>query len=168
MKMNRTLTSAVLTALLVTVVFGSQGSKPNFTGTWVLDRTRSEGLPPGTEQTMTISQTGDQLNLENKIPTSGGSISIFDTFIINGKELEVTEKRNDDELKGMRVSKWLTDANGFGSSEELTAVGGDGLPVIQKITRKWLMAPDGKTFTVEADITSTAGVQRTKRIFRKQ
>ena len=166
--MNRTLTSAILTALLITSAFGSQSRQPNFSGTWVLDKSGSEGLPPGTEQMMTISQTGDQLNLENKIRAPGGSISIFDTFIINGKEVAVTEKRNDDELKGTRVSKWLTDGNGFGSREELNAVGGDGLPVIQQITRKWLMAQDGKTFTVEADITSPAGTQHTKRTFRKQ
>src|SRR5207237_9265454 len=101
---------------------------------------------------MTISQTADQLNLENKIRSPGGSISIFDTFIINGKEVAVTEKRNDDELKGKRVSKWLTDRNGFRSRQQLNAVGGGGLPLIQQIARKWFMAADGKECRVEADL----------------
>ena len=48
--MNRTLTSAILTALLITSAFGSQSRQPNFSGTWVLDKSGSEGLPPGTEQ----------------------------------------------------------------------------------------------------------------------
>jgi hypothetical protein len=166
--MKRRLASTVLTTLLVSASFGFEVGKANFTGTWVMDKSRSEGLPSNAEQTMTITQTDDQLILENQIQTAGGNISIYDTFTINGKELEVTEKRSDEELKGKRVSKWLADGNGFESNEELAAVGGDGLPVIQQITRKWLMAVDGKTFTVESNITLPSGIQHTKRTFLKK
>ena len=42
-----------------------------------------------------------------------------DAYIINGKEVEFSQKVNDQESKGKRTSKWLEDGSGFESNEEL-------------------------------------------------
>lgn len=163
--MKRKTRVAFLAAMVLSGGLAFAAAKANFNGTWVMDKTRSEGLPPGVEQLMTITQTGDKLALENKIVTPAGEITISDTFNLNGKEEEVTEKRNDEELKGKRTSKWLADGSGFESSDELTTVGGDGLPISQQINRKWIMSADGKTFTVDLSGTTPRGEMHSKRVF---
>lgn len=114
-----------LTAVVLTGTLALAAAKANFSGTWVMDQSRSEGIPPNVEQTMTLTQVDDKLTLQNKIVTAEGDININDTFTINGKEVEFTQKRNDEEIKGKRTSKWLADGNGFESDEEFTVVGGD-------------------------------------------
>ena len=41
--------------------------KPDFTGSWKMDRARSFGLPANMNQTMTISHKGDQIDVETKL-----------------------------------------------------------------------------------------------------
>ena len=117
---------------------------------------------------MTLTQTGDNLALQNKIATAEGDININDSFTINGKEVEFTQKRNDEEIKGKRTSKWLAEDNSFESTEEFTVLGGDNVPTTQQITRKWVMAADGKTFTVDLFGKTPSGDLHTKRIFVKK
>lgn len=157
-----------VTALILTGSLALAAAKPNFSGTWVMDKTKSEGIPPNVEQTMTLAQVGDNLTLQNKIVTPEGDINIQDAFTINGKEVEFTQKRNDEEIKGKRTSKWLADGNSFESDEEFTTVGGDNLPITQQITRKWVISADGKTFTVDLFGKTPNGDLHTKRVFVKK
>ena len=159
-------TIATILALNLSLVFAA--AKANFTGTWVMDKSRSEGVPPEVEQTMVLTQSDDKVILENKITRDGNVITVSDTYIINGKEVEFTQKVNDQESKGKRTSKWLADGSGFESSEELIRQAGDGTQVTQQVTRKWVMAADGKTFTVEMSVKGPNGTQQTKRVFVKK
>jgi hypothetical protein len=166
--MKHRIAPLLLTALVLTGALALAATKANFSGTWVMDKSRSEGIPPNVEQTMTLTQVDDQLTLQNKIVTTEGDINIKDTFTINGKEVEFTQKRNDEEIKGKRTSKWLADGNGFESNEEFTVLGGDNLPITQQITRKWVMSADGKTFTVDLYGKTPDGDLHTKRTFVKK
>ena len=166
--MKHRIAPLLLTALVLTGSLALAAAKANFRGSWVMDKSRSEGIPPNVEQTMTLTQVDDNLTMQNKIVTTEGDINISDTFAINGKEVEFTQKRNDEEIKGKRTSKWLADGNGFESNEESTVVGGDNLPITQQITRKWVMSADGKTFTVDLFGKTPNGDLHTKRIFVKK
>ncbi len=166
MKLRITLLS--VTALVLTAGLAFAATKANFSGTWVMDKARSEGIPPNVEQTMTLTQLGDNLTMQNKIVTAEGDININDSFTINGKEVEFTQKRNDEEVKGKRTSKWLADGNSFESTEEFTVLGGDNVPITQQITRKWVMSADGKTFTVDLFGKTPSGDVHTKRLFVKK
>jgi hypothetical protein len=157
-----------VTALVLTGSMALAAAKANFNGTGVMDKSRSEGMPPNVEQTMTMTQVDDQLTMQNKITTPGGDIMIVDAFTINGKEVEFTQKRNDEEIKGKRTSKWLPDGSGFESNEELTIEGADGQPITQQISRKWIMSADGKTFTVDLSGKTPNGDLHTKRTFVKK
>jgi hypothetical protein len=161
-----TLATGLMLALSPMFVFAA--AKPDFTGTWVMDKSRTEGVPPGVEQTMTLTQSEDKLVLHNKITTDTGENVVNDTYIINGKEVEFTQKVNEQESKGKRTSKWLADGSGFESNEELTREVSDGTKITQQVTRRWVMAPDGKTFTVEMTINGPNGTQHTKRTFTKK
>lgn len=166
--MKLRIASAFAATIVLTAGLVIAAARANFTGTWVMDKSSTEGIPPNVEQTMTFTQVDDKLTFQNKIVTPQGDILISDAFTINGKEVEFTQKRNDDEIKGKRVSKWLADGNGFESSEEMTTDGADGQPITLQITRKWVMSADGKTFTVELTGKGPGGEQHTKRTFVKK
>ncbi len=166
--MKHRITSLTVTALFLTGSLAFAAAKANFSGTWVMDRSRSEGIPPNVEQTMTLTQADDNLIMQNKIVTAEGDININDSFTVNGKEVEFTQKRNNEEVKGKRTSKWLADGSGFESNEVFTVVGGDNLPITQQITRKWVMSADGKTFTVDLSGKTPNGDVHTKRTFVKK
>jgi hypothetical protein len=156
------------TALVLAACLAFAAVKPNFSGTWLMDKNKSEGIPPNVEQTMIFTQVDDNVTMHNKIVTAAGDINITDTFNINGKEVDFTQQRNDEEIKGKRTSKWLADGNGFQATEEFTVVGGDNLPITQQITRKWVMSADGKTFTVDLFGKTPNGDLHTTRIFVKK
>jgi uncharacterized protein YxjI len=157
-----------VTALVLTGSLALAAAKVNFSGTWVMDASRSEGIPPNVAQTMTLTQVDDTLTLQNKIVTAEGDINVNDTFTINGKEVEFTQKVNEVEIKGKRTSKWLADGNGFESNEEFTVEGADGQPITQQITRKWIMSADGKTLTIDLSGKTPNGDVHTKRTFVKK
>ena len=157
------------TAVVVfTFGLGLALAKANFTGTWVMDKSKSEGEIAATEQTMTITQDGDTLTLQNKMVTDQGEVLISDSYNINGKEVEFTQKRNERIGKGKRTAKWSADGNGFDSVEDITFETPDGEKITQHVTRKWVMAADGKSFTVELDAQGPNGSQHTKRYFVKK
>src|SRR5262245_65936995 len=45
---------------------GFAADKPNFSGTWTLDKDKSFSNPAGLEQTMTVTHSADQIKLEGK------------------------------------------------------------------------------------------------------
>ena len=161
-------TLATVTMLALSLSLAVAAPKANFTGTWVMDSGRSEVVQAGVEQTMTLTQSEDKLVLENRIKSPQGELTVNDTYIINGKEVEFTQKVNDLESKGKRTSKWLADGSGFESSEEVTRQATDGTQIPQQVTRKFVMAADGKSFTVEMSVTGPNGTQQTKRVFVKK
>ena len=161
-----TLATLLIVALSAILVFAA--AKPNFTGTWLMDKSRTEGVPQGVEQIMTLTQTEDKLVLQNKITTDAGENVVNDTYIINGKEVEFTQKVNEQESRGKRTSKWLADGSGFESTEQLTREASDGTKIEQQVTRRWVMGADGKTFTVEMTINGPNGTTQTKRTFVKK
>lgn len=168
MKKSTLATVIIGTMLALNLSMAFAAARANFTGTWVMDKSKSEGVPPEVEQTMILTQSEDKVILENRITRDGNVIAVSDTYIINGKEVEFTQKVNDQESKGKRTSKWLADGSGFESSEEITRQAGDGTQVTQQVTRKWVMAADGKTFTVEMSVKGQNGTQSTKRVFVKK
>jgi hypothetical protein len=162
-------TAGIVVALVFTM--GLQvlaATAPNFSGTWVLDRSRSIGLPPGMEQTMTVVQTGERVELETKIVTAQGERVIKDTYTLDGKEAEFTPQGPQGPAgKGKRTAKWLPRGNGIVVSEETTVETPKGV-VTTQLTRKWIMSPDGTTLTIDMYHDGPNGSFETKRIFIKK
>jgi hypothetical protein len=161
---------AFLMCLAISAVAAQQ--KPNFTGTWVLDRSRSIGLPPGIEQTMTVVQNGDKIELETKVVSPQGEQVIKDSYMLDGKEGEFTPQGANvpPNTKGKRTSKWFTRGNGTSGvlvSEETTATSDKGT-VTNQLMRKWIMSPDGTTITIDMYHDGPRGSFETKRIFVKK
>lgn len=152
-------------AFVLTMSLFIVAAKANFSGTWTLDKSRSEGLPTGMDQIMTVVQTEDKINLETKVMTAEGEQTIADSYALNGGETEFTPRGiNGMTGKGKRTAKWSTDGNGLDVSEEATFETPEG-PVTVQATRKWTLAPDGKTLTIEMKVKDPNGTRESRRTF---
>jgi hypothetical protein len=155
-------------ALVLSLSLSMAAAKANFSGTWALDKSRSEGLPPGMDQIMTVVQTEDKINLETKVTTAEGEQTVADSYTLSGGETEFTPRGpNGMTGKGKRTAKWSTDGNGLDVSEEATFETPEG-PVTVQATRKWMIAADGKTLTIEMKVKDPNGARESKRTFVKK
>ena len=73
--MNRSLIACTLALVLLAGAWAVSAASANFAGTWILDKARSQGLPPQWENiesyTMVVTQDEKQLTVENKF--AGGA-----------------------------------------------------------------------------------------------
>ena len=166
--MKHIIATAGATIVVVAICMAVASAKADFSGTWILDKTNSEGLPPGMDQTMTVVQTGDKLSLETKVITQQGEQAVSDSYMVDGKEVEFTPKAPGGQSgKGMRTAKWTADGNGIEIKENSTFDGPDG-PVNVQLTRTWTLAADGKTLKIDINAEGPNGKQAVKRTFTKK
>jgi hypothetical protein len=158
---------SVASVMVCALSLSLAAAKPNFSGTWVLDKNRSFSNPPGLEQTLTIAHTGDQIKLESKQVTQRGEQVINETYTLDGKETEFTPPGTGPNAKGKRKASWLPDGRGIVISDEIIADSPNGR-VTQQITRKWTMSPDGSTLTVDYYIDDQKFSYEAKRVFVKK
>ena len=158
--------ASVLIAL--SLVAASAAMKADFSGKWTMDKAKSEGVPPGMEQTMTVTQTGDKIDLETKITGPMGERVVKDSYTADGKETDFTPQGPQGAIgKGKRTAKWTADGAGLEVSETATIDGPNGQEEVSA-TRKWTLAPDGKTLTIELTFRGSEVSQTSKRVFVKQ
>ena len=163
--MRRIWMTGIILALVFSLGFGALADKPDFSGTWTMDRSRSISQPPGIEQTMTVVHVGDKINLETKLVTAQGERVIKDVYTLDGKEVEFTPQGPQGPAgKGKRTAKWLPRGNGIVVNEESTIETDKG-PVTSQLTRKWILSPDGTTLTIDMYHDTPNGQFETKRVF---
>ncbi|MCA1575783.1 MAG: hypothetical protein LC794_00305 [Acidobacteria bacterium] len=166
--MKHIITTAAAAALVIAVCVAVASAKADFSGTWILDKTKSEGLPPGLNQTMTVVQTGDKLSLETKLINDEGERVVSDSYMLDGKEAEFTPQTpNGPAGKGKRTAKWSADGNGIEVIENSTFDGPEG-PVNIQMTRIWTLSADGKTLKIDLTADGPNGKQQVKRTFVKK
>jgi hypothetical protein len=66
-------------AICISSVFALAVTKPNFSGTWNMDRARSFGLPPDMNQTLTITQKDDRIEVETRLIQPNNERTVKDT-----------------------------------------------------------------------------------------
>ncbi|HJU53867.1 MAG TPA: hypothetical protein VJ715_04820 [Pyrinomonadaceae bacterium] len=164
--MRRTCMIGIILTVVFSLGFGAVVAEgPDFSGSWALDRSRSIGMPPGMDQTMTVVQTGDKIELETKLITAQGERVVKDAYKLDGKETEFTPQGPQGPAgKGKRTAKWLPRGNGIVVSEESTVPTDKG-PVTSQLVRKWILSPDGTTLTIDMYHDTPNGSFETKRIF---
>jgi len=150
-------------ALLGLLLLGFAGERPNFTGTWVLDKDKSFSNPPGLEQTMTITHNDDQIKLAGKQKSVRGETDLDESYALDGKETDFTPP-NPPNAKGKRKAHWLPNAKGLLVEDVITSESAEG-PVTQQVTRKWQLSSDGNTLTVDYYFDGPRGSFESKRVF---
>jgi hypothetical protein len=157
-----------MAALVMTLCVAVASAKADFSGTWILDKSNSEGLPPGMDQTMTVVHTGEKLLLETKLITQEGERVVSDMYMLDGKEAEFTPKApNGQAGKGKRTAKWAADGNGIEVNENSTFDGPEGSVNVQ-MTRAWSLSADGKTLKIDITADGPQGKQTVKRTFTRK
>jgi len=164
----------VLGFFLVTAAFSYAQSKPDFSGTWVLDREKSDppGMGPGGaggpgarpgggmagDMTITIKQTGNELKIEREAPAG----RMTSTYALDGTETKNTGPRG-----GETRSKSNWDGDKLVTEGQQTMNGPDGQVTIDfKEIRR--LDNDGKNMVVETTRTSPRGTQTRKTVFNRK
>jgi hypothetical protein len=143
-------------------------AKPDFSGTWVLDKNKSFSNPAGLEQTITVVHTGDQIKAESKLATTrGGEQTISESFSLDGKETDFTPPGAQPGTKGKRKASWLPEGKGVLVEDNITSESPKG-PVTSRVTRKWTLSTDGRTLTVDYYFDDQRGSFEAKRVFVKK
>jgi hypothetical protein len=158
----------MVTAIMALSVIALAANKPNFGGTWTMDRARSFGLPGNMNQVLTITHKEDQIEMETKLIQPGNERVVKDTYFLDGKEHEFTPLAppNQTPPKGKRTVNWLPGDKGLTVTEVTTAETPKG-PVTTQIVRKWTISPQGELI-IDMYIDGPNGSFEAKRIFTKQ
>ena len=158
--------------VLVVCLFAMAMPKSNFSGAWVMDRMRSFGLPGNMQQTMTVTQTENQLEVETKLIQPDNERTVKDTYVFDGKEHEFTPPMPPNAPpsapapKGKRTANWLPDGNGIVVNEVLTTETPKG-PATTQVTKKWTFTGEGE-LTIALYVDGPNGSYEAKRIFTKK
>src|ERR1700730_8659977 len=169
------MTCKMITACAAVLVFclaAIANSKPNFSGAWVMDRSRSFGVPGNMQQTMTVTQTEDQIEVETKLIMPDNERTVKDTYFLDGKEHELTPPLppsappNTPAPKGKRTVTWLPNTTGIVVSEATISETPKG-PVTTQVMKKWTFTGDGE-LTITTFVDGPNGSYEAKRIFLKK
>jgi hypothetical protein len=165
-KMARTL--LITAAIFVLSVFALAAAKPNFSGTWTMDRARSFGLPADMNQTLTVMQKEDRIELETTLIQPNNERSVKDTYVLDGKEYDFTPlvPPNQPPAKGKRTAIWLPGDRGIQVTDVTTAETPKG-PVKTQTVRKWTISGQGE-LVVDMYVDNPNISYEAKRIFTKQ
>ena len=155
-------------AIIAVATVALAAAKPNFSGTWTMDRARSFGLPGNMNQVLTITQTDDKIELETKLIQPGNERTVKDTYNLDGKEYDFTPQvpPNAPPAKGKRTVTWMPGDRGLMVTEVTTAESPKG-PVTTQVVRKWTISGQGE-LVIDMYIDGPNGSFEAKRIFTKQ
>ena len=154
-------------AILGLSVLAMAAAKPNFSGTWNMDRARSYGLPGNMTQVLTITQTDDKIEMEAKLIQPGNERTVKETYTLDGKEYEFTPQAppNQTPPKGKRTVTWLPGDKGIMITDVTTAETPKG-PTTTQVVRKWTISGQGE-LVIDTYIDGPNGSFEGKRIFTK-
>ena len=155
-------------AILVLSVIALAAAKPNFTGAWTMDRARSFGLPADMNQTLTITQKEDRIELETKLIQPNNERTVKDTYVLDGKEYDFTPlvPPNQPPAAGKRTAVWLPGERGIQVTDVTTAETPKGTVKTQTV-RKWTISSQGE-LVIDMYVDNPNVSYEAKRIFIKQ
>ena len=154
-------------AIFVLSVIALAAAKPNYTGTWTMDRARSFGLPADMTQTLTITQKDDRIELETKLIQPNNERSVKDTYVLDGKEYDFTPlvPPNQPPATGKRTAVWLPGERGIQVTDVTTAETPKGQVKTQTV-RKWTISGQGE-LVIDMYVDNPNVSYEAKRIFIK-
>ena len=163
---------SALLLLAASVVLAATPARPNFSGTWELDQSRSHSIPPDMKQTMTVTHDGDRVAVELKVVSAQGERVIKEAYTLDGKEAEFTPPvppnapKDAPAPKGKRAARWMPNDKGFIIEDEIVNQTPQGAETIL-VARKWMTWPDG-TFSIETITERGGNAFNNKRVFVKK
>ncbi len=163
MKRIRSLSQLTI-ALIMLMSLSLAAGKPDLSGTWVLDKTRSFSNPPGLDQTMTIVHKGDEVSLHASVIVQGKETLVNETWVLDGKEREFTPPGAPPGIKGNRRASWMPGQRGILVEDQSTINSPQGR-IQQQTTRKYTLSADGHSLLVDYFIDRPGQSFESKRVF---
>ncbi len=160
----------IITILLVSGLsfLAMAADKTHFSGVWIMDKSKSIGLPENMEQKMRVTLEGDKLELETELFVGDDVNTIHDAYTLNGQEVDFPARlQSGQQTTGKRTAKWKEDGNGLEVRETATFDTPDGKVTIT-MQRKWTLSNEGKTLVIELNHTGPNGPISTRRTFNRK
>ncbi len=145
---------------------------PDFSGSWVMVRDRSFGLPGNMQQTMSVTQTAETMEVETKLIQPNNERTVKDSYVLDGKEHEFTPPAapnappNAPPAKGKRTTNWLSGGTGLLVNETIVTETPKG-PVTTQVTKTWKFMAQGELI-IALYVDGPNGSYEAKRIFTKK
>ena len=145
-------------AVLLLCVAAAQ-AKPNFSGEWKLNVSKSDfgQMPAPTSMTQKITHNDPELKIAVSQVSERGEMNYEAAYTTDGKEC--INQRGNFEVKS--VLKWDGDTLTVTSKMDF-----QGNPVT--ISDKWTLSEDGKTLTINRHFSSSMGEGDAKTVLEKQ
>lgn len=156
-------------AMMVLSMIALAATKPNFSGTWNMDRSRSFGMPGDMTQVLTITHKDNTLEIETKIIQPNNERTVKDTIVVDGKEHEFQPPAPPGGQlppKGKRTANWLPGDTGITVTDITTSQTPKGEVTTQNL-RKWTINGQGE-LVIDSYVDNPNISYEAKRIFRKQ
>ena len=156
-------------AMMVLSLIALAATKPNFSGTWNMDRARSFGMPGDMNQVLTVVHKDDTLEVETKIIQPNNERTVKDTIILDGKEHEFQPPAPPGGQlppKGKRTATWLPGETGITVTDVTTSKTPKGEVTTQNL-RKWTINSQGE-LVIDSYVDNPNISYEAKRIFKKQ
>lgn len=159
-------TSVVVTAALCIGALAVYAAGPNFSGTWELDKSKSElsGRMANIEgMTMVVTQDANKITIETKVAGMGDQGQAM-SYNLDGSEssMEITGRMP---AKATLKAKWQNDVLELNQDRAMSMNGNDFTVTIKDHLE---LSPDGKMLTLHRTTDSPRGTQETKLVFNKK
>ena len=161
-------TLLTIAAMMTLSLIAYAAAKPNFSGSWTMDRGRSFGLPGDMNQTLTVNQKDDQIEVETKLIQPNNERTVKDTYTLDGKEYDFTPlvPPNAPPAKGKRTAVWLPGDRGIQVTDVATVETPKG-PVQTQTVRKLTISGQGE-LVIDMYVDNPNVSYEAKRIFVKK
>jgi hypothetical protein len=152
----------VTIAMLVFGLGTAMAARPNYTGEWKLNTEKSDfGMaPPISQRTDKIVHNDPSLQITRAQTMAAGAGTSEYTCATDGKECTVSITGAAIKLSGASF-KWVDDALTFDGKGSYN--GGD-----LSIHEKWVLSADGKTITIQRQLTVSEGEADQTLVLEKQ
>jgi len=144
---------------LLTLAAWPASAKPNFTGDWKLNASKSDfgQFPAPDSMSLKVSHEDPSLKIASKMSSSRGEFSWEASYTTDGKEC--INKFRDNPIKS--VLKWDGDVLVIESNSRM---GDNDLNILDR----WALSEDGKTLTQTRRFTGPQGEATQKVVLEKQ
>jgi len=144
---------------------------PDFSGTWVLDASKSDqmsmgrqgggGTPPNI--TLTIQQSGNELAITRTMEMGGNQRTSDQKFTLDGKENTNTAMMGRGEM--VSKSRWDGGTLVIEGTQKISSPRGE-MEIATK--EAYSLSEDGKVLTITTTRTTPQGERTTKQVYNKQ
>lgn len=153
----------IVLAALAVMISAVAADKPDFTGTWKLDASKSEfgQITPPDKMERVIDHKDPAVKIKTTQSTPTGDRSTDTTYTLDGKE----QKQESPRGVVLFTPKWEGDVVVIDSKRNVT-IGGQQVEITG--VERWSLSDGGKTMTVENKMVMPQGELTMKAVFVKQ